>query len=331
MEGNILAVKSVWGSQKAAEAILKRIKGYRYSPYEATDARFDAAAELGDGISVNGIQSGIYRQELNFGPSMAANIEAPQESDIDHEYSYVPRTVREENRRYADIKATLKINRESIAAEVEARTKDAETLKTSITQNATSIAAKVSKSGGDAKSFGWTLTDSDWTLKSNSKAVLKADKSGLTVSGTITATAGTIGGCKIENGVLKIASANITSIDAKTITAGTLSVDRLEAKSITGGKIADATVTGGNVAGATLTGGNVAGYTLGSGNFQQGINDMLSTAYSFATGAISAAQIQVSNAIYMGSERFAPTTFSFTDGKGRTVSIRCIGLTAGYN
>ena len=55
-----------------------------------------------------------------------------------------------------------------------------------------------------------------------------------TITGSVTATSGTIGGCKIENGVLKVASANITSINADNITSGTLSADRLTSNNIVG-------------------------------------------------------------------------------------------------
>lgn len=45
------------------------------------------------------------------------------------------------------------------------------------------------------------------------------------ITGKVVANSGTIGGCAIQNGVLKVGSANITSINADTINAGTLNVD----------------------------------------------------------------------------------------------------------
>lgn len=51
---------------------------------------------------------------------------------------------------------------------------------------------------------------------------LKADNAD--ISGKVTATSGIIGGCTIQNGVLKIANANITNIDASKITTGKMSV-----------------------------------------------------------------------------------------------------------
>ncbi len=71
------------------------------------------------------------------------------------------------------------------------------TAESSIIQNATDITAKVGKTGGTSSSFGWTLTDSQWTLQSNNETVLKANSSGLEVSGKVTASSGTIGGWTI--------------------------------------------------------------------------------------------------------------------------------------
>ncbi|GFI61258.1 hypothetical protein IMSAG049_00415 [Clostridiales bacterium] len=48
------------------------------------------------------------------------------------------------------------------------------------------------------------------------------------ISGKITATSGTIGGCQINNGVLKIGNANITSLDASKITTGFISIRNMK-------------------------------------------------------------------------------------------------------
>ncbi len=67
-----------------------------------------------------------------------------------------------------------------------------------------------------------------------------------TISGDITATSGTIGGCSITDGVLKVASGNIVSVNASNITSGTLSADRIGANSITVGKITTENLVGTN-------------------------------------------------------------------------------------
>ncbi len=67
-----------------------------------------------------------------------------------------------------------------------------------------------------------------------------------TISGDITATSGTIGGCSITDGVLKVASGNITSVNADNITSGTLSADRIGANSIAVSKITTENLVGTN-------------------------------------------------------------------------------------
>ena len=78
------------------------------------------------------------------------------------------------------------------------------------------------------------------------------DGAELSVNGTVTATAGDIGGCSIVDGVLKIDSANILSINADTIKSGTLDVDRLDVDALFA---KDITATG-TITGATIKGGS---------------------------------------------------------------------------
>ena len=67
-----------------------------------------------------------------------------------------------------------------------------------ISQHSTDIAAKVSKTGGTSSSFSWNLNDSSFTLKDKSnRSVFLANADGVTIDGTVRATAGTIGGWDI--------------------------------------------------------------------------------------------------------------------------------------
>lgn len=77
---------------------------------------------------------------------------------------------------------------------------------------------------------------------------MNANTGGLTatyvsLTGTITATAGTIGGCKIKDGVLKVGSANITSLSADKITSGTLDASKVTVKNLNAGNISVGTIT----------------------------------------------------------------------------------------
>ena len=92
-----------------------------------------------------------------------------------------------------------------LTQEVDNNTSEITTLSASVStlqQTATEISAEVSlkadQACGDASSaFGWSLTSSGFYLYSNATTVMSVTSSGLTISGSITASSGTIGGFTI--------------------------------------------------------------------------------------------------------------------------------------
>lgn len=77
------------------------------------------------------------------------------------------------------------------------------------------------------------------TFRVTSAGALNA--SNATISGNITATSGTIGGCTISNGVLTVNNANIASING----------NKIDNSSISGSKIGSGTITGSNISSTT--------------------------------------------------------------------------------
>lgn len=193
--GRVLRIENAWGTQAQANNILASLtqSGFQYQPYAADNALVNPAAELGDSVSVNGVYSGIYKMSRDYSSLMAASIEAPQDEEVDHEFPYEPKQDRIYKREIADARAQIKVNHDSIEAEVFRASEAEGQLRSSITQNADEISAKVSKSGGSSSSFGWSLTDSAWELQSNGSTVFRATASGIEVNGKITATSGYIG------------------------------------------------------------------------------------------------------------------------------------------
>lgn len=200
--GRTLTVNNPWGTQEMAENILKKIGGYKYQPYVAKDAILDPAAELGDGISVNSVYSGIFTRKTTFGPMCRATVSAPSEEEIDHEYPYVPKQERKVTRNLRQLTSELRVQAGLISAEVAERKSETEKLSAELKVQAGQISAKVEKTGGNFSSFGWSLDDSSWTIKANSTDVLKATKNGLEIYGKVTATSGKIGGFNIESNYL---------------------------------------------------------------------------------------------------------------------------------
>lgn len=175
--GRTLTIQNPWGTQAMAERILTKILGFQYQPYTASGAMIDPAVELGDGMTSNNVYGGVYQRKITFGRDYRADISAPGEEELDHEYPYVPAQDRKLTRRLNGLSSELKIQ-------------------------SGLISAKVSRTGGDPSSFGWDLLDDSWAVKANSIDVLKATKSGLEIYGKITATSGKIGGFDIKSNYL---------------------------------------------------------------------------------------------------------------------------------
>ena len=166
--GRVLTIENEWGTQEQAENILKTLQGYRYQPYTATGALLNPAAELGDGVSLNGLYSGIFSISRDYGRLMATDIEAPADEEIDHEYPYESSSTRSIDRQFSAVESKFTIQ-------------------------SNEIAAKVSETGGDEDSFSWSLVKDSFVLKSKNSEVFRVDKDGAKVSGVITATSGNIG------------------------------------------------------------------------------------------------------------------------------------------
>lgn len=229
--GRTLEVTDPFGTQAKANALLEKLQSsaWQYQPYTAEGALLDPAAEVGDGVTLSGTYSAIYKGSLTFSTLMAQNLSAPSDEEIDHEFRYIPKENREYKREVQFARSQLKINANEISAEVSRATeaegdlssritltagsltteitnrKNAETqLSSRITQNATDISARVAKtSGNNTIGFGWNLSDSEWKVGPFSSGsvnpVLTINKNGLSVkgngefSGKITATTGYIG------------------------------------------------------------------------------------------------------------------------------------------
>lgn len=167
--GRTLEIDDPFGSQELADQMLARLRGYQYQPLYASSALLDPAAEIGDGVSVKGIYSGIYQRTRTFNQLMPADIAAPHDEEINHEYKFVTAQERNFNRQIGNVKASLLIQ-------------------------AGLIEAKVSKeSPGGQTSFSWAMNDTSHTWYANGSRVMQVNASGLEITGKITATSGYIG------------------------------------------------------------------------------------------------------------------------------------------
>ena len=221
--GYVYEISCPFATQAAADRLLTKLQGFVYRPFTAEAAVTNPACELGDTIAIpDGLGgtflSGLFSSDLVFDSLCAASVAAPEDEELDHEYPYIPASERSFTRRIQNVQSEL-------------------------TLQAQQIAAKVSRTGGDASSFGWYLDADKFQLISNGSVVMLVNRDGLSVEGVINATSGEIGGCTIQDGVLKVYNANIENLNASKITSGTLNNARIMDYSLGSQKIDDYAIT----------------------------------------------------------------------------------------
>lgn len=347
---NVLELDCPWGSQQMANDILESIGEFVYRPYDTEWAKLDPAAELGDGVTINGVFSGIYVNETNFSTLMAARISAPQENAVDHEYPYKSPTDRKTTRQFAETRASLRVNAASIQAEVTARKTSETEMRAALELHAQEIAARVTQTGGNSASFGWSLTADGFVLESSGQEVFKATKDGVDITGKITATSGYIGGKNkgftiTENAIYNALSSLYGTVDGVYIgtdgialgggkfrvnrngqlyaTDGTFTGNVYANKIQTGG--AAGAIQGSQIDSGTITTANTNGYLNGGIANGYYAKDIFSGAYPADAMNARSGSFSENQAFRLYGQTVNLSTYTFRDGVGNTVQIKCLG------
>ena len=348
--GRTLTLNCPWGTQEIANNILQSIKGFQYQPMTAEDALVDPSIEIGDGISANGVYSGVYSRETKFNSNLPTSASAPADEELYEEHTYVPKSEREVTRKFLDFQSQFRIQDGKISAEVEERKSDTKTIRATLEVQAGQITAKVNKNDGNSSTFGWALETDSWRIFSGSNTVLKADKNGLEVKGVIRATSGEIGGFDIQSNYLSyngqtwggtntvgayIGQSGIQlgknfKVDMQgnlSASSGTFSGNVYagniqyggSAGYMSGGGLSDYSIGGGKVAGSTLgtrvmTGGIISSLNNGdyAANLFSGVSDYNA---SIRIGTVSC------TSLYKGGYGFSTKSKTIKDYYGNNVTI----------
>ena len=200
--GTVLEITNEWGSQAQADAIYRKIRGFKYQTYKAGGTDIDPSAEIGDAVTVADIYSGVFAKKTTFGRHIRADLEAPSREEVEHEFQIQSPTNRQYERFTRSVRASLSITATKIAAEVEDRKAEDNLLRATLNIHAQEIEAKVSKEGGNSSSFGWKLTATGWSVYGNGNEIFGVDRTGAYVKGEIRATKGKIGNWDINSNSL---------------------------------------------------------------------------------------------------------------------------------
>lgn len=339
--GRTLEVSNEWGTQMMADTILAKIKGFQYQPFQAQKALVDPSVELGDGITVNGIYSGIFAQATQFGALMQSNISAPVDEEIEHEYGFESKTDRAYTRMVAQTRSGITqnaneielqveeirhdttdttnnqslasriiVNAESITQEVQERKNADNELSSSLEETATEIRASVvAKTGGTRTSFAWDLQADHFSLISNNKEVFRADSSGITVtgngsfSGEIKASSGNIGNLTLANGALYTNGKTgiDTDVNGIYISSDGISLGRGNFKVTSQGTI-------------TAKSGTVGGFTITNNSIYNGMTSFSDTTH---------------DGVYIGTSGIALGKGAFKVTSGGQVTASNLSITGG--
>nr|DAH77071.1 MAG TPA: hypothetical protein [Caudoviricetes sp.] len=345
--GKVLEVTNEWGSQAQADAIYKKIRGFRYQPYKAAGTTIDPSVEIGDAVTVADTYGGVFLRATDYRDT-TSDLEAPSNEEIEHEFQIQSPTNRQYERFTRSVRSCLSITATKIAAEVEAREEADKAIRATLSVQADAIKARVEKTVGDKTSdFWWDLQANSWNVGSKSKTIFSVQEGGAIVEGEIRATSGKIGGLDIQkdylsyngqtwggtntwgcyigsNGIqlgknFKVdMSGNLTASSGRfegTVYAGNIDY---------GGSAGY--FSGGGLSGGSVGAGKIVGNSLGTGQFAGGVNTSLGYA-DFANGVFNGWNTAPSlstedRGLVIGGHRVAVASTSFRDGTGGTVSLR---------
>ena len=192
--GKVLEITNEWGTQAQADAIYKKIRGFRYQPYKAAGTTIDPSVEIGDAVTVADTYGGVFLRATDYRDT-TSDLEAPSNEEIEHEFQIQSPTNRQYERFTRSVRASLTITATKIAAEVEAREEADKAIRATLSVQADAIKARVEKTVGDKTSdFWWDLQANSWNVGSKNKTIFSVQKGGAIVEGEIRATSGKIGG-----------------------------------------------------------------------------------------------------------------------------------------
>ena len=342
--GRTLTLNCPWGTQEVANNILESIKGFQYQPMTAEDALVDPSIEIGDGISANGVYSGVYSLETKFNSNLPTSVSAPADEELYEEHTYIPKTEREVTRKFLDFQSQFRIQDGKISAEVEERKSDTKSIRATLEVQAGQITAKVNKNDGSSSTFGWALETASWRIFSGSNTVLKADKNGLEVKGVIRATSGEIGGFDIQSNYLSYngqtwGGTNTTGayigqsgiqlgknfkVDMQgnlSASSGTFSGNVYAGNIQYGGNAGY--MSGGGISSGSISGNRLASHTVGTAYTSSGINTSLGYA-DFSNGVFNG--WNTAHNIYANSVVAKSSLYIPYGGGTRKVSVNTVTI-----
>ena len=152
--GTVLEADCPYANQEMADALLASMSGYVYEPVEADGARLTPVAELGDGITINGIYTQLAYQNIRFSTGEVMDIAAPGGGEALHEYQVEGELSKDFEHQLAETHSEIIKTAEEIRLEVE---NEIEGLSSSISVQLDSITSTVEGQNGQISQMQQTV------------------------------------------------------------------------------------------------------------------------------------------------------------------------------
>ena len=259
--GRTLEIDNPFGTQAMADNMLASLTGYQYQPYEAKGALLDPAAEIGDAVNMRGAYGGIYTRERTFGRLMKADVSAPHDEEINHEYQFESPQERSFKRQINDVRASLIIANDNIEAKVSQESPEGQT------------------------SFSWKLLADSHKWFANGREVMSVSESGLKVTGEIEATSGKIGGFNISATAIWNGISSFGGSQTRGVYVGTDGIQLGQAFKVnSAGAVTATNISANNM---TLTGTlNIGGTNITAAALRSGAQSAYNNSSYWSNGAV---------------------------------------------
>ena len=258
-EGTVIEKECPYATQAMADNLLSMLQGYQYQSIEADAARITPTAELGDGITVNGIYTQLAYKNIRFSTGAVVDVAAPGSVEAEHEYqqsgsissdtswklaqtySRISKTadeiLLEVGSNMDDLSASIDIKIDGITSTVQGQAGQI----SQISQRVDSISSTVQGQGGQISSINQTLTNINSTIRGLdgdiSEIDQKVDSIRLSVSNgsTSSSISLTVDGVQVSSQNITMSglvtytglSSGTTTINGACIKTGTIDADRL--------------------------------------------------------------------------------------------------------
>lgn len=302
--GYVLEIDCPYGTEDMAQNILSEVSGQVYKAYRGEGAIVSPTAELGDGVTVNGIYSVLAYRNVSFGADHVSEISAPGESTLENEYPYIGTIEKKFTRKIAQTRSLITKTAEEIRLEVQS---EIDALSSSFSVELEAITAEVNGLNGAYTKLqltvdGLTVTDSSGTTKIKGSSI-ETDSlyvNAANISGTLTASQVNLTGAITFNDLSSDVNNSISGISDLAINAYT-KANSVESQVsawtysgttyIDGTKILTGTVTASYLYGGVIGLKDASGVTVGT----MALSSATSGAYAIALSSNAAMRMEAAD------------------------------------